>query len=321
MNQARNNWIDASRGIGIILVVICHIFFEYTRVYIYSFIIPLFFYISGALHNKNKYKNSTDFIKSRIRSLLYPYFIWSLILFVFWAIADSEQHSIAKGFIGIFYASCNHDFMDWGMMLWFIPTLFITEIVYDFIIRRCRKPIYIILGLTIIGFTYNHFYAVQLPWGVNISLVMLFFYYIGNISMTQLSKIKNKQRIISLPLLFLIYYFSSKFNGEIFSEQGVYQNPVLYIMSGLSGTLFILLLCQSFRCKMLELIGMNSLFIMILHLRAFTFFKIIEKYILKIEHQDTLLSISIYVVMAVTITCCISIFIKKNLTFLGIVLK
>lgn len=220
IDQERTRWIDSSRGIAIILVVFCHIYFEHTRTYIYSFIIPLFFFISGFLHKRDKYKNTQHFIRSRINNLLHPYLIWSIILFTFWALFDSSQYSIGKGFVGIFYGICSHEFMDWGMMLWFIPTLFLTEVIYDTVIRKFSSPSIPIVLLTISGFTYSHFINFEIPWNLNISLVMLSFYYLGNISVKFLNNITIKQRIIALPLLLISYYLSSKLNGDIYSEKG-----------------------------------------------------------------------------------------------------
>ena len=48
----REEWIDIAKGIGIILVVFCHIKVSFLTTYIYWFHMPLFFLISGYLHRQ-----------------------------------------------------------------------------------------------------------------------------------------------------------------------------------------------------------------------------------------------------------------------------
>ncbi len=311
----RFDWIDGARGVGIALVVFCHIFFVYTRVYIYSFLIPLFFFLSGICYRKEKFKITNDFAIHRAKRLLYPYFIWSFILFIFWAIADSGNYSIIKGFVGILYGVCDHNFLDWGMMMWFIPTLFLTEIIYDFVSRRFKKVSLAIMIISLMGFTYSSLINIELPWGLNISMVMLFFYHSGVILRDRIMIINKSLILILLPILLSIYYITSTLNGNIFSERGEFQNPLLYIFSGLSGTLFIILILKLVKIKPLTVIGKNSLPIMVLHLRMFTIFKIIEAYILKIDHNENLQTAILYTFLAVSIITPMSIIINRRFPY------
>jgi acyltransferase len=60
-------WIDALKGFGIALVVFAHYSLpEALDTYIFSFHMPLFFFISGFLFNFVKYNGSViNFIKGR----------------------------------------------------------------------------------------------------------------------------------------------------------------------------------------------------------------------------------------------------------------
>lgn len=66
-------WIDALKGFGIMLVVFAHYSLPVALdTYIFSFHMPLFFFISGFLLNFVKYAESaTDFIKGDSNPLLY----------------------------------------------------------------------------------------------------------------------------------------------------------------------------------------------------------------------------------------------------------
>lgn len=75
----REIWADLARGIGVILVILGHtsqlssIFIEW----IYSFHIPLFFWISGCFFRDAP--NITLYVKKKAKALLWPYILYSLI--------------------------------------------------------------------------------------------------------------------------------------------------------------------------------------------------------------------------------------------------
>lgn len=90
----RRYWIDYAKAIGIILVVYGHIargihssdiampthFFELTDSIIYSFHMPLFFFLSGLFfyHSLSK-RGGKKLVFSKIDTLFYPYIIWSIL--------------------------------------------------------------------------------------------------------------------------------------------------------------------------------------------------------------------------------------------------
>jgi fucose 4-O-acetylase-like acetyltransferase len=92
--RARNLWVDYSKAIGIILVVYGHVargisnaglpidqgLFELLDSVIYSFHMPLFFFLSGIfLMSSMAKRDSTNLLRSKVDTILYPYVIWSLL--------------------------------------------------------------------------------------------------------------------------------------------------------------------------------------------------------------------------------------------------
>lgn len=88
----RYDWLDISKGIGIVLVVIGHVAEGLLQAglpdgeslhpwiqFIYSFHMPLFFIISGYLFSPSYEKNPGKFIPSKLKSLVYPYLLWSVL--------------------------------------------------------------------------------------------------------------------------------------------------------------------------------------------------------------------------------------------------
>ena len=79
----RVEWIDCAKGIGIILVIMGHSICPDTLLYwLYTFHMPLFFFLSGLTFNFDKYFEFKSFVISKIKSLLIPYALLSLIYFV-----------------------------------------------------------------------------------------------------------------------------------------------------------------------------------------------------------------------------------------------
>jgi len=92
MPENRIGWIDVVKGIGIILVVLGHDLrglatsrilspagaAETTDRWIYSFHMPLFFFLSGLFILQSLRRTSlVDFLTEKGRTIVYPYFIWS----------------------------------------------------------------------------------------------------------------------------------------------------------------------------------------------------------------------------------------------------
>lgn len=91
----RIEWLDNAKGIGIILVVIGHSLItkiksdyfiaDWAFRYIYSFHMSFFLFISGVIFSNAKERyftyNTLDYLKKKFRSLLVPYFSYSLIIF------------------------------------------------------------------------------------------------------------------------------------------------------------------------------------------------------------------------------------------------
>ena len=73
-----------AKGIGMILVMFGHASFpKVLTTEIFTFHVPLFFFISGYIFFYPKYKNYKEFVKKKIISLAIPYFTLSLINYLF----------------------------------------------------------------------------------------------------------------------------------------------------------------------------------------------------------------------------------------------
>jgi acyltransferase len=82
MPNKRIGWIDALKGFGMILVIIGHMSIpEMMRQFIFSFHMPLFFFISGYLYNGGF---SAKWTLRKLDSLLIPYVVYGAITLAVW---------------------------------------------------------------------------------------------------------------------------------------------------------------------------------------------------------------------------------------------
>ncbi|MFM9976630.1 MAG: acyltransferase family protein [Sphingomonadaceae bacterium] len=93
--KKRYQWLDAARGIGIILVTIGHAlgglfdsplgdghdWLRQTFFLIYTFHMPLFFMLSGALVDHRIQTDRSKFRQSLLTDVVWPYFLWSTVQF------------------------------------------------------------------------------------------------------------------------------------------------------------------------------------------------------------------------------------------------
>ena len=103
----RVDWIDAAKGIGIILVVIVHTLrgletanilsfagiFGHVDVTIYSFHMPLMFILSGLFIHKSLVQGWFGYVKKHALRLVWPLILWTYIFFIIKILAGGAPNT------------------------------------------------------------------------------------------------------------------------------------------------------------------------------------------------------------------------------------
>lgn len=275
-------WINNLRAVGIILVIIGHNDTLLTK-YIYSFHMPLFLFLSGMLFNDKKWSSLNNYIEHKVKTLLIPYLILSLILYVIWIPLDLIQGKfinntiLIKNFIGIFYSQGVHEYMTWGVPMWFLTMLFVVNILF-FIINKYFKTYigYVIIILSIIGYLFTYI-DMRLPWSINVALVGIVFYAIGFLLRDKIqSYVFNKKSYIIVCSLFLISIICSTLNKRVDMYSSIYNNYFLFYLGAISGIFYIVLLVKMLpKNKIMTFIGVNTIYLLAFHIRALEVIKFI----------------------------------------------
>lgn len=298
--NTRIEYIDIAKGIGIILVVLGHTLNQHKLpcLYIRSFHMPLFFFISGLCFSFDKYNSSVTFINKRYRQIIIP-LINFLLLSILVSISITPQ-----------YYPPELLFQRMPGAMWFLLVLFIVEIIY-FFFGKYAKNIYAIITFLIINAFIGillHREKISLPYNISTVFISVFYYGTGNISRRY--DMQKIYKCLCLPLLLLpliLVTFTHDtldlVDNYIPSCEAIY---ILASFSGLTGIIIFSVYLQDINHRytknILLYFGKNTLIILCLHT---IFINLTNIYIHKyISSQTTYLLLQQIVVW---ISCYISI--------------
>ncbi len=320
--KKRIDWIDQVKAWAIFLVVYGHNF-PITEKYIYTFHMPLFFMIAGFFHPR---RSGGQPIIRRAKGLLIPYFAWASILYVFWYFvgrhfgeSSGQELSAWKNFIGIFYAQGGREYMNWGIPLWFLPAIFITFLLFHFILKTGKLK-HILLVITIAaGFIAGRLCPVKCVWSIDVAMVALAFYAAGFYIFDFLMNLDKKKALLLLIVSGLIHIGLYFLNTKVDMYRSIYGNELVFLLNGWAGSLFYLLLFKLFiRWKALSYIGKFTIPILAMQLRAMTVIKaflffVIGRTVLELSEPEKF----IYAIIQIIIMIPVFYIIEKYLPFLN----
>ncbi len=272
VNPKRIDFIDIAKGIAIFLVVLGHTYRGTNlNLFIYSFHMPVFFFISGLLFNENKYTNLVALLKNRARTLLLPYTTFYIITYFYWFFVEKY---IRPGYnidfkipiIGFFYGNDVEKYMCPNGVLWFLVCLFVTEILLYLVLKfkntKIRALIFILSAIA--GYLFSLLKTTPPPLSSGTALVALLFTGAGFLSknyvFTELPKLKRNFAFVLSVILFVAVYFIALNNGKITMVYMDYQNPVLFILTAFLGIIACLIFSYSItKSSIIQFFGINSL--------------------------------------------------------------
>lgn len=153
---ARTPYIDVARGIALILVVWGHILSgsTFTFQWIFSFHMPIFFFLSGMCFHPEKFDTLGDFLKKKVKTRILPYFIIALLGFLICMCIPSYREPVLSDGLGlqmlslVYYAQPRNLYIGQS---WFLIGLFFAELFAFFWYRftKDKKLTFIFFGLGI----------------------------------------------------------------------------------------------------------------------------------------------------------------------------
>ncbi len=292
----RIGYIDAAKGIGILMIMWGHI----TRLsnpvsrYMSSYKIAIFFIISGMMIAMKAAKDSSyqengntgTIVLKKAKSLLKPYFIFSLIAALFdlaFLTVTNQQSEILHVMADNLYATVTFRGIS---VLWFLPALFFGEVIfYCTGIRNWklwkRYLVYVLLPVLLCLLSVLVGRADKLTDNVFLfypcltilkSIAAFWFVSIGYELYPFIEKTKSKWTYSWSAVLIFggVNGVLSQINtGVDFNMLKMGKYPILFFICGVLGSVSMIILlrqiCSRFKMPLLLYIGRNSLFIMATH--------------------------------------------------------
>lgn len=278
--KGRIDWIDMAKGIAIILVIIGHTvkFGSGTRNFIYSFHMPLFFLLSGYTYKIAE--NREEFLhhlKIGCRHLLFPYLIISIINVIasWW---QGSAHDIltlwkvtSRMGDALWWASaCNVRVHPGIGAIWFLCSLFWAKIFIDSIhlLFRGKYTGYIFPFLGLAGMAIG-VKGKWLPQNIDVTLVAIFFVYLGMLWKKYYESIEKYSQIL---FLVAISFWISCLYYDIYISMAerLYPFYLISVIEAVCGSFAICCLCKALAQNVyiktgILFIGMHTLLILLVH--------------------------------------------------------
>lgn len=244
----RDATFDIARAMGVLGVIIGHTLMgghlNFLQNIIFEMNLPIFFFVSGYFYRNKKIMS---LIKGGFNTLLFPYIILAIIWIILNYIKIPTLHTIKVFTIAAFYASGAPGIALFGDgniaigALWFLPAMFIGNILFHFIMKLKSHSLQIIFVLicVLLGFYLGPLY--RFPLSLAAVLQVQLYYYAGHLWKNYRQKIENNWTYYLLICICATFWIVGALSGWYGLTAGTANHILLATLGGL-GTPFILLL-------------------------------------------------------------------------------
>lgn len=291
MSARRDTWVDAAKGIGILLVVYGHIArgvdgagmsfggegYALADSVIYTFHMPLFLFLSGLFFQRSLQKRGgAELIASKADTILYPYVLWSLL----------------QGGIELLFARYTNDvitahevfnLLEPRAQFWFLYALFLLMVLGTLLYARLHPRFYggVTLAAALVFVMQN-----ALPDVLNADyLYYSLVYFVAGVWFNDRKQLfLPYSRRLALPVLLLAMAGQWLFHGYF---ELTYENigPGLLALAGIS-ILAVVLLTHALNDlwpRWLLLLGASSMAIYLMHILAGSGIRVILQKLLGVD--------------------------------------
>lgn len=303
IQKVRLAWLDIMKGIGIILVVMGHVYSNKMIFnWLYSFHMPLFFIAAGWLYKKKEI--SVD-VKRRLKTIIIPYYAFGLLILLYWQFFErrfrDSDLSFVRSLRGLLLGQ--YSYLDFNVHLWFLPCFFVIVVLYNILFNFGGKKAVCITSI-VFSIIYIFVPMSEMPFGFNRVFKYIGFYFLGNI----LSEIKLDKLILKQGKVIKLVLFAMLMGANfLLSYFGLVKGIMWYITATLGvGAIIVISLIINHN-KYLQFFGQISLVVLCIHGPVY-------RVIIKIASIVTHMSagnirgnfIAVCVIVAVTmLICCI----------------
>lgn len=291
--QSRNAWVDYAKAIGITLVVYGHVarglynagidtpqpFYQLADSIIYTFHMPLFFFLSGLFFYTSVTKRGrVSLIESKIDLIVYPYIVWSIIQGVIEAALSEHTNG------SVTYSEVFSLLWEPRAHFWFLYALFLifclAAVLFSVLSKRAAVVVLIVSGIAYV-------YSSALPGILALHFIAknFVFFMFGVVFSLHLSidRLSSRPMLILLAVTFaaaqFVFHYVLGFN---YSDRGI-----LSLLIALVSILFVIsasaVLAGNRPSEFVMLIGSSSMAIYLIHVLTGSGIRIILSSFMGIE--------------------------------------
>lgn len=311
--RKRIKWIDYVRAISMFLIIIGHTYEKagFIQNLVFTVNVPIFFILSGYLTHQQPLKKV---IKKGVYTLLIPYFVASLIMFIISILrhfiyiplvnyqSQWYYYIIASlGGLGTSINFFNKNIPAIGA-IWFLLAMYFGNIFYQILLFSSKKIknkniqnsflLIISILISVLGFYLSK--LIILPWSINAALISIIFYVSGHLI--------HEYKLLDVNYLFIIGLGLWALNSLLtpfWLNIGYTKNITTTILGAIGGSyviMFIFKRIDKYNIKWLSNFGKCSMIALVFHVICINCFgdvNFIIKYLNLISFNPTMIEIII----------------------------
>lgn len=283
-STGRVHWVDTLKAVGIFLVIYGHSGGTGWGIgkWIFSFHMPLFFFLSGYLLKTIPHRPTLRSFASRgVKSLLPAYATFGVVGYVAWVFVlrhfgDSARDAAPAFFpaLALLYGTGTPTlFSVVPVVLWFFPCLFTSHLIVYLIhtkLRRWQSSFSALLAL--VGFFIPSWLA--LPLELETALVAQWFVFWGHQIRTRTHIVEAvSSSVVGAFFLLALGTTCALLNEQVDMRASEFGNPVLFLGSAVLITVGLLALAMRLPShRLLDLMAKNTIVLFPLHPLVFSLF-------------------------------------------------
>jgi len=275
--KKRIKWLDVAKGYAMICVMLGHLEPGFIEPFLYSFHLPLFFFLSGYVFSTKR--NFKDFFLRKCQELLIPYFSVGIIIIAFQRIHGhiSGQSPFTLEHLLLNLKDLFVQIRAWD--LWYLSCLFLVNIIFYLLVKILKNDYLLLMvsiALVVAGLFYYRDKGAGLYWNADVCFFAIFFFFMG-----YWSRVGLPQKLIKAfeikwlsVVLFIVFWAGNIFlnttsmkltGAHLEMYMGSYAIPYMTIPAAVLGIYGVIILSGWATPKPIMYIGQNTLVYYLFH--------------------------------------------------------
>lgn len=239
-----------------------------------------------------------NYLLEKINTRMVPYIAFGLLTYCVWLFPILlRKYGIYQGsnpvpdslylkpLVGMFYGIGDSGWLPHNSLLWFLACLFVTEIIFfltDSISKTKLTLGFSLLLFAVCGYIDSVYFAVRLPFSIDIAFTAIVFYGLGYLLKDHLL---GSDSAIGFVIICLLTGFGLGFiNDRVDMNYNVYGNPLLFYASSFFSIYgYICVAKRITRNRILSFVGANSLTFFLLQNTGFFVVNILAYMVLRLR--------------------------------------